>query len=175
MREKFRSKLGHKLSLVWMGHSVLTLRDLRSRNIGSEKFQSSSTDIKRSKAAHKAINNFAALPTRAQRMLLQYFHDMDCVLAEISRILKRTGKAVVVVGNSTIRGTFIHNSKILTRIARKNGLHLVSARRRELKENRRYLPPPARHSSGAAMQSRMNEEVILFFEKRPSIARGGRQ
>ena len=166
---------GHKLSLVWMGHSVLTLRDLRSRNIGSEKFQNSSADIERSKAAQEAVNNFDALPTRAQRMLLQYFHDMDCVLAEISRILKRTGKAVVVVGNSTIRGIFIHNSKILTRIARKNGLHLVSARKRELQENRQYLPPPARHSSGAAMQSRMNEEVILVFEKRPSIARGGRQ
>jgi len=166
---------GHKLSLVWMGHPVGKLRALRSRNIGSEKFQSSSADVERWKAAQKEIDNFAALPMRAQRMLLQYFYDMDCVLAEISRILKRTGKAVVVVGNSTISGIFIHNSKILTRIARKNGLHLVSARRRELKENRRYLPPPARHSSGPAMQSRMNEEVILIFEKRPSVARGGRR
>jgi DNA modification methylase len=164
---------GHKLSLVWMGHSVGKLRDLRSRNIGSEKFQNSSADIERWKAAEKVINHFAGLPMRAQRMLLQYFHDMDCVLAEISRILKRTGRAVVVVGNSTIRGIFIHNSKILTRIARKNGLHLVSARRRELKENRRYLPPPARHSSGAAMQSRMNEEVILLFEKKRSVVIAG--
>src|SRR6202034_2859978 len=81
---------GHKLSLVWMGHSVLTLRDLRSRNIGSEKFQTSSADLERSKAAQEGINNFTGLPGRAQRMLLQYFHDMDCVLAEVSRILKRT-------------------------------------------------------------------------------------
>ncbi len=166
---------GHKLSLVWMGHSVLTLRDLRSRNIGSEKFQSPSDDLQRLKTIQKGIGSFATLPMRSQRMLLQYFHDMEGVFREISRILKRNGKAVVVVGNSTIRGIYIPNSKILAGIARKHGLHLASARTRELKENRRYLPPPARRASGAAMQSRMNEEVILLFEKRPSASKGGRR
>jgi DNA modification methylase len=166
---------GHKLSLVWMGRSVSELRDLRSRNIGSEKFQTPSDDLQRLKTIQKGIGNLAALPMRAQRMLLQYFHDMEGVLREISRILKRNGKAVVVVGNSTIRGIYIPNSKILAGIARRHGLHLASARTRELKENRRYLPPPARRASGAAMQSRMNEEVILFFEKRPSAPKGGYQ
>ncbi len=166
---------GHKLSLVWMGHPVSELRNLRSRNIGSEKFQAPPDNAERAKAIQREIGNFTALPLRVQRMLLQYFHDMDGVLGEVSRILKRTGNAVVVVGNSTIRGIHIPNSKILSRIARRHNLHLVSARRRELKENRRYLPPPARHNSGTAMQSRMNEEVILLFQKKPSVARGRRR
>ena len=156
---------GHKLSLVWMGHQVDDLRELRSGNIGSERFRSSPDAMLYLGAAETVVPNFAGLPTRAQAMLIQYFLDMDRVLAEICRILKTSGKAVIVVGNSTIRGIFINNSKMLTRLAQTNGLQLTSARRRELQESRRYLPPPRLKRSGTALRSRMNEEVILAFRK----------
>lgn len=156
---------GHKLSLVWMGHQVDDLRELRAGNIGSERFRSSPDAMLYLRAAETVVPNFAELPTRAQAMLIQYFLDMDCVLAEICRILKTSGEVVVVVGNSTIRGIFINNSRMLTRLARANGLRLTSARRRELQESRRYLPPPGLKRSGTALRSRMNEEVILAFRK----------
>src|SRR5262249_35234241 len=95
------------------------------------------------------------------------FSDMDRVLAEISRILKSSGEALIVVGNSTIRGIFVNNSRALTQLAKGNGLQLVSARRRELRENRRYLPPPGNVTSGSTLRSRMNEEVVLTFQKTP--------
>ena len=159
---------GHKLSLVWLGYQVGNLRELRSTNIGSERFNPSSGAAPYCQMAEKLVPNFEKLPTRSQSMLIQYFFDMDCVLAEIGRILKTSGQAVIVVGNSTIRGIFINNSKMLTRLAQANGLRLTSARRRELQENKRYLPPPGLKRSGAALRSRMNEEVILAFRKMPN-------
>jgi SAM-dependent methyltransferase len=156
---------GHKLSLVWMGHQIDELRKLRSGNIGSERSHGSSASASNRAAIERVLGSFADLPARAQAMLVQYFGDMDRVLAEISRILKHAGTAVIVVGNSTIRGIFIRNSRMLTHLARGNGLRLVSTRHRELQENRRYLPPPARAELGASLRSRMNEEVILTFEK----------
>jgi hypothetical protein len=156
---------GHKLSLVWMGHQIDELRDLRAGNIGSERFDSSKVMASHRLAAEKVVRDFADLPARAQAMLTQYFGDMDRVLGEISRILTLKGNAVIVVGNSTIRGIFINNSRVLTNLARTNGLRLVSARRRPLQENRRYLPPPNHTKAGVMLKSRMNEEVILSFKK----------
>jgi DNA modification methylase len=164
---------GHKLSLVWMGHQIDELRKLRAGNIGSERSHGSSATALNRAAIERVLGSFADLPARAQAMLVQYFGDMDRVLAEITRILTHTGTAVIVVGNSTIRGIFIRNSRMLTHLARGNGLRLVSARRRELQENRRYLPPPARAKLGASLGSRMNEEVILTFEKMPVLAGAG--
>ena len=156
---------GHKLYLVWMGHQVDHLRDLRSANIGTERLHNAAGAQPYQQILEKAVHDFAQLPTRTQAMLSQYFFDMSRVLAEIARILKPSGEAVIVVGNSTIRGTYITTSKVLTRIARNHGLRLTSSRRRELKESRRYLPPPARVDADATLKSRMNEEVILAFHK----------
>jgi DNA modification methylase len=162
---------GHKLSLVWMGHQIDELRELRSGNIGSERFRDSDVEKKYRMAAAKVVHDFASLPSRSQLMLVQYFYDMDQVLAEISRILKRSGNALIVVGNSTIRGIFINNSKMLTRLAKENGLSLKASRRRDLRESRRYLPPPGNATSGATLRTRMNEEVILTFQKVSSATR----
>jgi DNA modification methylase len=165
---------GHKLSLVWMGHQIDELRELRSSNIGSERSQGSNAAASYRSTVEQVVDGFADLPTRAQAMLLQYFGDMDRVLAEVSRILTPAGIAVIVVGNSTIRGIFIKNSRILTHLACGNGLRLVSTRRRELQENRRYLPPPAWAKLGASLRSRMKEEVILTFKKMPVLSGAGR-
>lgn len=158
---------GHKLSLVWMGHQVDGLRELRSNNIGTERLRHAEDVSVLTVFLKKAVHGFEKLPTRTQSMLGQYFLDMSCVLAEIARILRPSGEAVVVVGNSTIRGVFVNTSGVLSQIARTHGLRRTSARRRELPENRRYLPPPGRVRTGETLNSRMNEEVILAFQKTP--------
>jgi len=165
---------GHKMSLVWMGYQVDALRALRAGNIGTERLHSVPVLPTHHQPLDKVVHGFDRLPARTQDMLIQYFFDMSSVLAEIARILKPFGEAVVVVGNSTIRGIFINTSKMLTIIAREHGLRLTSKRRRELQENRRYLPPPGRAGSGAMLMSRMNEEVILAFRK-TALTASGRQ
>ena len=91
---------------------------------------------------------------------------MNEVFAEIGRVLKKNGEAVLVVGDSMLRGVFIKNSEALTSLGEANGLILRTTRRRSLVENRRYLPPPGRRLSGKQLRSRMREEVILRFSKR---------
>jgi SAM-dependent methyltransferase len=156
---------GHKLSLVWMGHRIREIRDLRSQNIGTESSVRSMVNADYVRSALKTMGDLEKLSGRSQGMLSQYVHDMNSVLAEISRVLKHHGEAVIVVGNSTIRGIFIKNSRALTYLARANGLTLTATRRRRLLENRRYLPPPGNKISGKLLRSRMREEVILTFAK----------
>jgi len=124
-----------------MGHRIKEIRDLRSQNIGAECSKQSALDIDDVHAAVRAACDLTKLSERSKGMLARYAYDMNSVLAEISRVLRRDGEAVIVVGNSTIRGVFIKNSRALAYLAKANGLRLNSIRRRRLLENRRYLPP----------------------------------
>jgi hypothetical protein len=157
---------GHKLSLIWMGPSVGDLRAIRSHNIGSEVSRYTNPDLDQVSCALKSMCAPNELSARSRGMLARYVHDMDSVFSETSRVLKDRGEAVFVVGNSTIRGVFVRNSAALTILADAHGLTLQSARRRPLRENRRYLPPPGSKDSGKFLRSRMREEVILSFAKR---------
>jgi hypothetical protein len=86
-------------------------------------------------------------------------------MAEVSRVLKRGGRAVYVVGDSTIRGTFIRNSAIIAAVASRNGLSIASRHSRALPANRRYLPPPTQGAEKLMLNGRMRREVIVEFKK----------
>jgi DNA modification methylase len=153
---------GHKLSLVWMGHRIPKIRELRSQNVGAECSTDGELNDELAKALRR-MGNTTKLPERIQAMLRQYLLDMDKVFSEIARVLRKNGEAVVVIGDSTIKGVFVHNSRALVSLAKKNGLILRSRRRRPLLVNRRYLPPPDSRVSGKELRTRMREEVLLTF------------
>ena len=88
---------------------------------------------------------------------------MERALAEVSRVMCAGGRAVYVVGDSTVRGTFVRSSSIIEVAAEKHGLRLHSRHSRRLPDNRRYLPPPVRQGSVAALNGRMRREVVLVF------------
>ena len=91
--------------------------------------------------------------------------DMQSAIAEVSRVLVPGGKAIYVIGENTIKGTYIQNAKIITAVAERAGLRLTNHTRRTLPPNRRYLPPPSRGKTTAALDGRMRREVVLYFVK----------
>jgi hypothetical protein len=153
---------GHKFSLIWMGMQIADVRDLRRRNVGAE--LSATTTVGETE---DILTGMGAdrLTGRLRGILTRYIQDMEKVFSEIARVLKRNGEAVIVIGDSTLAGVFIRNSLALTLLGKRNGLTLLSTRRRPLVENRRYLPPPGRRASGSLLRSRMREEVVLVFSK----------
>jgi hypothetical protein len=105
------------------------------------------------------------LGNRDHALLSQYVWDMTQAVSEATRVLRVGGRAIYVIGDSTIRGTFIRNSAIIEKVAEDQGLSLTARRSRELPANRRYLPPPNRGIAEGAMDFRMSREVILTFVK----------
>ena len=88
-----------------MGHSVRKIRKLRSTNVGAE--LSDAGEISDFiNGAVREMGLVGELPPRFRGMLARYVVDMDKVLAEISRVLKKRGDVVLVVGDSTIHNTF---------------------------------------------------------------------
>jgi SAM-dependent methyltransferase len=155
---------GHKLSLVWMGYTVGCLRKIRSTSVGTEASRILATDELHFQEALRRMGDVEGLTGRFRRMLVQYIHDMDSVLGEIRRVLRPTGRAILVVGDSSIRGVFVRNSKAITYLGERNRFRVSSARRRQLPASRRYLPPPTLNTSGARLRERMREEVIITLD-----------
>lgn len=154
-----------KFSLVWMGHNVDELREIRSASVGTEASSSKAVDAGWVRSLIQQLGLRPKLSTRDHALLSQYVWDMGGALTEVSRVLRAKGRAVYVVGDSTIRGTFVSNSAIVAAIAENVGLKLHSRQSRTLPANRRYLPPPKRTGSPAALDGRMRREVVLVFDK----------
>jgi len=155
---------GHKFSLIWMGHTIESLRAIRAGNVGTEVGNRDDLDEPHIRAALAAMTT-EETSSRIAAMLRRYAVDMDSVIREIARVLRRKGRAVFVVGDSTLKGRFVANSKGLEVLGEEAGLKLTKARKRPLPANKRYLPPPESSRSGAQLVARMKEEVILTFER----------
>lgn len=154
-----------KFSLVWMGYNVDELREIREQSVGTEASSENAKDATWVKSLIKHLRLDPILSARDHALLAQYIWDMGHALAEVSRVLRTGGRAVYVVGDSTVHGTFIRNSSIVTAVAAEHGLTLHSRQSRALPANRRYLPPPKYYRSSASMDARMRREVVLVFDK----------
>ncbi len=153
-----------KFSLVWMGHTVGKLADIRTESVGSETSDQSAQDDRDIQRIISDLRLRPKLSGRHQAILCHYIKDMYGAVQEAARVLSPRGRAVYVVGENTIRGTFIPNAKIVTAVAELSGLTIESRRSRTLPANRRYLPPPAARRA-EALNGRMRREAILSFSK----------
>lgn len=152
-----------KFSLVWMGYSIEHIRQIRSSSIGAElklKLERNKDIIDEVLGGLKVISK---LGSRDISILRRYILDLHESVREVSRVLVPEGEAVYVVGDSTMKGTFIRNSNIVQHVAQLNGLQLLRRTTRTLPLNRRYLPPPGANQAGPQMESRMRKEVVLAF------------
>ncbi len=159
---------GHKLSLVWMGYSLNSLRRIRSSNIGVERVLQKSTESPIVTGIFEKMEGVQGLDKRSQGMIKRFLYDTKLLITEVRRVLKPGGRAVFVVGDSTMRGIFVKNSLALVNIAAAENFKLVSQNIRLIPKSRRYLPPPNLEKSGVQMKKRMREEVVLQFVLLPS-------
>ncbi|MFG1241874.1 hypothetical protein [Xanthobacter versatilis] len=150
---------GHKLSLVWMGHTIPELRDIRAGAVGTER---AGQQVMSPDAAdlEKAVPSIKELPQRQRAIVHKYAQDASLIMTEMKRVLYSHGLMVLVLGDSNLRGIPVYNSKIFRYIAIQNGFILEEERKRPLQSDRRYLPID---SSSAALTKRMKVEVLQSY------------
>lgn len=153
---------GHKLSLVWLGHSIADLRHIRSSSIGAERGPSQEI-TKVARRVQRAMVDGDQLSARHLAMVERYSLDLVQMMHQTARVLKPSGKAILVVGNSCLKEAFVTNSFGVRRAASAAGLEFLTETTRELPTGSRYLPMP--QESDSALGKRMRTESILTFKK----------
>lgn len=154
-----------KFTLVWLGYSAESLREIRSASVGSEAGGRATLEKYCADEAVAKLECFGQLPHRQGAQLVRYSRDIHATVGEAARVLRPGGRAVFVIGDSVVRNVFVRNSLLLTHAAAHAGLSLEARRERELPTNKRYLPPPSPSSSSAPLDGRMRREVVLVFRK----------
>ena len=152
---------GHRLALVWLGYQVSRLRKIRSLNVGRQRGL-------RERRFNSVGLGGLTLPEGLDDLTLshlrRYVYDMSKVMREICRIVKPTGRVVLVIGSSNIRGQTIDSPGLMKWIGQSVGLRQINSVEREIPNNRRYLPPPTL-TVHEALRRRMRSETVLTFEK----------
>lgn len=149
---------GHRLSLVWLGYSLLQLRAIRGHTIGAERAGEHADEDTVARIA-RAMCDVEELAPRHEAMVGRYAADLFGMMSETARVLAPSGRAVFVVGNSCLREQFIHNDRGVAQAGRRAGLRLVRRTERDLPQASRYLPVTA-HGS---LSKRMRTETVLTF------------
>jgi hypothetical protein len=147
------------MSLVWMGHTLPDLRELRGTVIGSERSRASAGDDHEELIA-RILGPDAS--KRASGVLRRYVFDLASVMSETVRVLRSRGTATFVVADATLFGTPVAVSEIVDDLARDAGLELTERLERKLPADRRYLPPPVGKDTGG-LSRRMRHEVLLGY------------
>lgn len=152
---------GHRMSLVWMGHTIGELRALRGASIGTERGDDTASEYRA--IAANAIGHRRASP-RGMRILARYVADLAAVLSEIHRVLRRDGQATLVVADATLEGFAVSINAITQGAARAQGLTLIHHHERGIPTASRYLPPPVDGGSNS-LDKRMKIEHCLTFSR----------
>jgi adenine-specific DNA methylase len=152
---------GHRLALVWLGHGLSKLRSVRSNSIGAERGPDANKVLQHNEAIQLAMGELKDLPRRHTLMVSRYAEDLRQMMNETKRVLNQDGKAIFVVGNSCLKGTFIRNSDGVAKAGELAGLELIKETERDLPAGR-YLPMPK--GSEDPLGKRMRTETILTFK-----------
>jgi SAM-dependent methyltransferase len=151
---------GHKLALVWLGYNVTELRNIRAEAIGAERAPNADLEDAVDEI-RRAIIDDDTITARHGKMVSRYAADVDALMSEVYRVLRPGGRAVLVVGNSCLRGKFIRNSEGVKAAGRRAGLELDREDTRHLPERRRYLP--LAKTEDPSLGKRMRTETVLTF------------
>jgi len=154
----------HKFPLVWLGESVVNLTELRARYIGSEKINSTRYAELPDKT-ESIIQQLAERDRKKSSILRKYFTEMQAVLAEMYRVLRKDSPAIVVVGPSIMRGIDVQTHHCLAEIAQETGFNVIGVVQRSLDRNKRMMPARFGKKTDSMIEQRMHEEYVIGLLK----------
>lgn len=155
---------GHKLALVWFGYTISQLRARRSASIGAERGIAGGASETATRIVDMVLTDAAHPETLKRPMIERFASDCLAFSAQLRRTLEPGALAVLVVGNSTLRGNYIQNDAIAKYALLRSGFRFLDRQEREIPPSQRYMAINTT-DGGSSMARRMRTEVILRMRK----------
>ncbi|MFP4528955.1 MAG: DNA methyltransferase [Candidatus Kapaibacterium sp.] len=154
----------HKFTLVWFGYTIRQLSEKRKEYIGGE--STSNIDLENlPEFSRSIIKNVAKKDIKKSKAIHRYYSEIVRILKEMKRVLKPSHAAILVVGNSIIRGEDIQIAKCFEEIGSTLGFDIPYISVRELDRNKRMMPTGFIQDKSSQIQKRMHEEYVIPFYK----------
>lgn len=154
----------HKFSLVWFGYEISKLSNLRGKYIGGEATSQFVFDDMPPLVQEK-LSDLEEVDRKRAQVLHRYFTEMNKVLSEMYRVLKPESAAILVVGNSNLKGVNTELQNCLPEIGKQIGFDIPAVGVRNLDRNRRMLPAGFDMNDASQIEQRMHLEYIIGFYK----------
>lgn len=154
----------HKFSLIWFGYQIDELSLKRKEYIGGEVMTNFNYE-KLPDFTSVIVADISDLDAKRGKVLHRYYSEMTRTLREMYRVLKSGKAAIVVVGNSVMRGRDTETQNCLADIGRNIGFEVPKIGVRKLDRNKRMLPAGIETNTNSQIQQRMHEEYVIGFYK----------
>jgi len=151
----------HKFSLLWMGHSLEELRELRGAMVGTERGMWSPDGVPQP-LEDRLVRS--GVEDRRRALLRKYLSDLRRVIGEIHRALKPGGLALVVLGPTIISSRRSDAVSTVATLCDGLGLKVIGHAARTLSARRRSLPPPSL-ARGNPLADRVRREIVVALRK----------
>lgn len=155
----------HKFTLIWLGYSLKALSGLRGDYIGGESNVNEENEARLSPHCEYIIAEISRLDRKKGQVLRRYYSEMTRVIREMYRVLKPGKAAIMVIGNSQMRGRDTETQNCLADIGRMTGFEVPAIGIRRLDRNRRMLPAGLKIDHSSQIQQRMHQEYVIGFYK----------
>jgi DNA modification methylase len=146
----------HQLPLYWLGH-LEELTQYRKKFIGSSYTQREEIDLKSDLAleiVQKLGNN------KKGREVRNYFADMLETFTEMHRVLKPSGKACIVIGNTQFKGVDILNAEVFAEQMQNIGFEIFDVVLREIPSK---MLPSTRDSQTGQFAKTTEKNLTLAY------------
>ncbi len=148
----------HQLPLYWLGYlQEEDLPQFRQKFIGSAQAQHKDAFL-HSVIADAIVNQFGN--NKKGREVRRYFLDMYEVFKEMYRVLKKGGRACIVIGNTAFKGVDILNAEVFIEQLKVVGFQLLEVVKREIPSK---MLPSTRDSNTGQFAKATDANLTLAY------------
>lgn len=159
----------HQLSTLWLGF-VDDYKELRKGTIGSEYAKAEhETFLINNETSQTIVKELFKVDKRKSKSVTKYFYDLDKTVDKTYSLLNENGYAAFVIGNTSYKGVYIDNAKVLIESFINKGFKNIEVTKRKISSK---ILTPYRDKTGKFSNNKKGEKVysheFIIIAKKPS-------
>jgi len=122
----------HQLSTLWLG-IINDYKELRKGTIGS-KYEKAEYKVFRidNETSKTIVKELLKVDKRKSKSVTKYFYDLDKTIDKTYSLLNDNGYVAFIIGNTSYKGVYIDNAKVLIESFMKKGFRNIEVTKRKI-------------------------------------------
>lgn len=159
----------HQLSTLWLGF-VDDYKELRKGTIGSEYAKPEHENFCiENETSEKIVKMLSKVDKGKSKSVAKYFYDLDKTVEKTYSLLYENGHVAFVIGNTSYKGVYIDNAKVLIESIMNKGFKNIEVTKRKISSK---ILTPYRDKTGKFSNNKKGEKVysheFIIIANKPS-------